>query len=676
MTVPVVDGLFSRLTGLFDYVVLLWALVFIRKALPDSRLIAAARNAVFTIVVALAAVGFLAFTVDLAVALFHVPNDQSATAAAGPVGLLIAGAALLWPAACFRIGPARRPALDWSGIPWPGTARPDKPRDRPWDGVLEPDGLRCAVPGLAAHTVIVGVYWVALLWLVRVNPLTNLHLLAGTAAVMVLVLLLARRLLGTAGLMPWLVSAGMLGVVLGATIASPLLYYYGLNSPRGLLVNGFGKWAFLTVAVLTVFGLCVMIFQIARAAAGRARLWPWAWTIAIAAVISVAVLPDAFANSSLADSHATGATAVDLFGLFDAQVQILDWLILALAVVVAMSLPARSGARPLARAIAIPIGLTLLYWNDTWLYLPVTFTIGLILLSRLVLPRPLVTTPPHPRTPKQAIKDSLAARRRAEFASAQCTALTASADSLRDHLIGDDDKDKERYDFDTLAKAQNDLAEERDRSQSIARTCSTEAFDHRGNAPNRRDAAIGAVTGAVLGIIPATITLLTTNPSPDTSGYPVLGFFGGTAWDLFFWIGLGWFVGYFLPLIRGGNGSEKALWLFIAGIGATLPIDVIWNDSNDWIQALVANLELSVFLMVTAVYLCDIRVLKAAGRRAADWIPVQNWRFVITWSTAFLAAIGTAAITSLTTAASDQLIKQSNAPSVSTAPSSQQSGSG
>jgi hypothetical protein len=677
MTIPVADGLFSNLTGLFAYIVFLWALVFIRKNMRDSRLAVAARNAIFTVVVALAAVAFLAFMVELGRALFHGPNDQSGAAAAGPIGLLVAGAALVWPVACFRIGPIRRPKDDRSGICWPGSVWPGMPWGVLWDGALEPDGSRRAVFGFGANALILGGYWAALLLLANINPFTNLQVLALTGAVALLVPLLVSRLFGTSGLMPWLVSAGVLCVVLSATLVWPLLYYNGWV-PNGhmTLVNGFGKWAFLTAAVLTVLGLCIMAFQIAKAKTAEGRLWPWVWTGGIAAVISVAVLPDAFANSKVADSHATGLTAVDLFGLFSELVAVLDWLVLALAVVVAMSLPATPDARPLARRIALPIGLMLLYWNDTWLYLPVTFTIGLIMLSKLVFPSSLATEPRHLRTPEQAIKDSLAAWRRAEFASEQRTALAASsADALRDHLVNNDkDKDKSRYDFDSLANAQNNLAEERDRSQGIARTCSTEAFDHRGNAPSVHDAVIGALIGTVLGIIPATITLLTSNPSPDTSGYLVLDFFGGTAWTLFFWSGLGWFIGYFLPLIRGRNGSEKALWLLIAGIGAALPVDAIWNDSNDWAQTLIANLELSVFLLFATVYLCDLMVLKTAKRRAADWISVQNWRFVITWSTAFLAAIVTAAITSLTTAASNQIVKQNNVPSSPS--SSQNSASG
>ena len=629
-TAPVADGFLWRMAGLFDYAVLLWALA-VRKPTPDSRVIAVARNSVFMVLVALAAVAVLAFMLDLGSVLFQVKN-QRGEAAAGPLGLLVAGIVLVWPAACSRVGSANRARRNR-----PGSARP----------VI-------TIFTVVAHAVVLVGYGLALYAAIGTDPLTNVHALAATAAVVVLVPLLIRRLLGTASMMPGLVSAGTLGITLGATIVWPVLYFNGWTPVWDTVahVNVLGKWAFLALGAFTAFGLCLMTFRFTQALEYKTR-WRWLWTAAIAAVIGVAVLHDAITNAHLADSHTTGSTVVDLFGLFDALPQLLDWLLLALAIAVAMSLPATSDWRQLGRRLAIPIGLLLLYSNSGWFYVPVTLIIGLIMLDRLVFPKRLAELPPSECKPAQALKGSLAAWRRAEFADEQRQALVAnSGDALRDLLV---QKDEPSYtkSMESLAKAQSDLAEERDRWQSNARKAKAQAFDHWGNPPDKRTAVAGAVVGAVLGIIPASITLLTTPPSLDSSGYPVLGFFGGTAWSLFLWSALGWFVGYFLPFMRGRSGSEKALWLFTASIGAILPMSVIWNDGSDWNLFLIWSLELFVFLMIAAVYLCDLRTLSAASMRTIDWIPVQNWRFVIGWSTALLAAIGAALVTFLSTAVTD-----------------------
>jgi hypothetical protein len=382
-----------------------------------------------------------------------------------------------------------------------------------------------------------------------------------------------------------------------------------------------------------------------------ARHWRIIVLLGIAIIIAGAVLPDTVTNAQLAHPHGSGLAPVNLIDLFDTLPALIDWLLLVLAIAVAMSLPATSAARPLARRIVIPIALLVLYWNDKWLYLPVTLAVGLFMLSRLVFPRRLAEAAPYTQTSAEAISESIAAWRQADFVAQQRQALTSGNDGAQIDLI------KENSDYagriESLTKIQDYLACEQDHLQSSARKLEAVAFEQRGKVPDRRTALSGAFLGAILGIIPSLITILTTKPPVSSSGYPVLDFLGGTTWNLLEWVGLGWLVGYSLPLIRGRNGSEKALWLFFAGIGALLPMAVVWDDHNNWVQVLIGSLELLFFLMATAIYLCDFRTLRSAGNHLTDWFTVQNWHFVVTWSTALLAALGTAMVTFLSTAATD-----------------------
>ncbi len=628
ITIPVVDGFLSRLGNLFDYAVLLWALVIIRFALPYSRLAEVSRNIVFTIVTALAAVAYLALLVDLGTAVFHSLNPRG-EAAAGPVALLVAGAGLVWPVACFRTGRSRRP------------------RRAPLAG-----SYTARFTALMFCLALCG-YWGVLYYGMQINLLTNVHAFAGTVLVTALVWLLVRMLLGTTGITSALVSAGVLIVALGATIIWPVLYF---NSWTPLWdnvahVNVWGKWIFLTVTVFTVLGLGLMAFR-AVEALQIARHWRTVVSLGIAIIIAGAVLPDTVTNAQLADPHGSGPAPVNLIGLLDTLPALTDWLLLALAVAVAMSLPATSAARPLARRIVIPIALLLLYWNDKWLYLPVTLIVGLFMLSRLVFPRRLAEAAPYTQTSAEAISESIAAWRQADFVAQQRQALTSGSSGALIDLIKKGDSDYAGR-IESLTKIQDHLACEHDHLQNSARKLEAVAFEQRGKVPDRRAAVSGAVLGAILGIIPSLITILTTKPPVSGSGYPVLDFLGGTTWNLLEWVGLGWLVGYSLPLMRGRNGSEKALSLFLAGIGALLPMAVVWDDHNNWIQVLVGSLELLFFLMVIAIYLCDFRTLRSTGNRLTDWFTVQNWHFVVTWSTALLAALGTAMVTFLSTAATD-----------------------
>ena len=623
-----VDGFLSRLGNLFDYAVLLWALVIIRFALPYSRLAEVSRNIVFTIVTSLAAVAYLALLVDLGTAVFHSLNPRG-EAAAGPVALLVAGAGLVWPVACFRTGRSRRP------------------RPAPLAG-----SYTAWFTALIFGFALCG-YWGVLYYGMQINLLTNVHAFAGTVLVTALVWVLVRMLVGTTGVTSALVSAGVLIVALGATIIWPVLYF---NSWTPLWdnvahVNVWGKWIFFTVTVLTVLGLGLMAFR-AVEALQIARHWRIIVPLGIAIIIAGAVLPDTVTNAQLADPHGSGPAPVNLIGLFDTLPALTDWLLLALAIAVAMSLPATSAARPLARRIVIPIALLLLYWNDKWLYLPVTLIVGLFMLSWLVFPRRLTEAAPYTQTSAEAISESIAAWHQADFVAQQRQALTSGSGGALTDLIKEGNSDYAGR-IESLTKIQDHLACEHDHLQRSARKLEAVAFEQRGRVPDRRTAVCGAVLGAILGIIPSLITILTTKPPVSSSGYPALDFLGGNLWNLLEWVVLGWLVGYSLPLMRGRNGSEKALWLFLAGIGALLPMAVVWDDHNNWIQVLIGSLELLFFLMVTAIYLCDFRTLRSAGNRPTDWFTVQNWHFVVTWSTALLAALGAAMVTFLSTAATD-----------------------
>src|SRR4029077_12069247 len=57
--------------------------------------------------------------------------------------------------------------------------------------------------------------------------------------------------------LPFAVSLGMLAAILGAAVAWPILVYSGFRIVGPVLyVNVIGKWAYLTVAAVTMAGLC------------------------------------------------------------------------------------------------------------------------------------------------------------------------------------------------------------------------------------------------------------------------------------------------------------------------------------------------------------------------------------------------------------------------------------
>ncbi len=82
-------------------------------------------------------------------------------------------------------------------------------------------------------------------------------------------------------------------------------------------------------------------------------------------------------------------------------------------------------------------------------------------------------------------------------------------------------------------------------------------------------------------------------------------------------------------------------------------MNLLWLDGRGWQNALIYYLELFAFLLIIGIILCDLMALNSAGMSLSAWTQVHNWKFLVTWSTAVLAAVGTAAATFLSTAATD-----------------------
>ncbi len=246
-----------------------------------------------------------------------------------------------------------------------------------------------------------------------------------TAGIVVLVYLLGYAVFlrsDRSGLVPLSVLAGMLAVILTSTVAWPVLVYTGFFKRNVLYVNVIGKWLYLIAVLITLVGLCVLAVRVIRASyASRIRYLRARqarrrmYRAACAAVIVVtlaATVPALIGQSQIRDPHAAGLVTPSLVfnsGLYRALPQLLNWLLLALAIAVLLTISRRASVRRMptyraaVRCLAIPVMLLILFgaynyahnpWiisSYTWLYLPVTPVAGLVILTWLVLPAKLTT---------------------------------------------------------------------------------------------------------------------------------------------------------------------------------------------------------------------------------------------------------------------------------------------
>jgi hypothetical protein len=717
MNLPLGGAMLQRLASLVTYLALLWSLTRICGKLSplrsDVRSVAAAStNAVSVIVGALIALSVLSFAYQL---MFEMTsNNLVGPLLAGPTALSVAGTLVLWPVLCWRVtatggqsaGENQDAAQDQSAGANQGSGK------RSWPG--------------QAPLLLVAVAYLVLLnfWPGRSNQVTWWPIALALPATVIVVYLLGILLLGRGNLTPRVrsvVLASLLAVVLAATLGWPVLVFTGFYEGKTLDVNLIGKWIYLAAAIVAVSGLCVLTARVIRVLAAshiehleplpdrpgrrrvprtleqRRRMWGWTWLLGGAAVLAVmlaATIPSLIHQSQVRDPHAEGlvpnflTSYVSAANLFRALPQLLNWLFLALAIAVLLSISRAARAQaaapiapPLpgaeeaearhvttdhyqlaARRLAIPVMMLILFsaysffyhpWivsDYTWLYLPVTQLLGLLILT-WVLPAGQATAP-QTLEPGRAIRLTLRAWRNADFADSQRQQLMGNADDLRKEVLGTGSPDAGDQAFFRLAGAQSRLAERRDNWQRSARAHLREAFDHHGEPPDPAAGRRGALVGVLVGLAPAVMLFLKTRPALGWSGYPVLDFLGFTAWLVLIWPALGWAMGYFLPFIRGRNGINKALCVYIA-VGASLPMNLLWLDGSEWKITAIYYLAGFAFLLIIGVVLSDLMALVSAGLSPLAWVQVHNWRFLVTYSTAVIAAIGTATAAFLSTAATD-----------------------
>ena len=346
---PVIGGPLQRLASSLVYMVLLWSLSRVCRSLPALRrdvrsVVLASRKAVGAVVGALIALAVLGLAYEL---MFEFLPRGTGPLLAGPTGLALAGAVVLWPVACWRVAPA--------GNRRTGGARAAGGRWR-----------ELAVMGLIAVVyVIIMAFWS------RAQQVTWWQAGLAVPGVVVVVYLLGALLVRPIALRPWArsaVVAGLLVVVLASTVTWPVLVYDGFFKGSVLYVNVIGKWIYFAAALITIAGLCVMTARVVRVLAAShlryltarpggnrptgpvpesaetaRRMWWWIWGAGGGAVVAVtlaATVPHLVNQAQVRYSQAEGlvpASLVSYSGLYRALPQLLNWLLLALAIGVLLS---------------------------------------------------------------------------------------------------------------------------------------------------------------------------------------------------------------------------------------------------------------------------------------------------------------------------------------------------
>jgi hypothetical protein len=139
--------------------------------------------------------------------------------------------------------------------------------------------------------------------------------------------------------------------------------------------------------------------------------------------------------------------------------------------------------------------------------------------------------------------------------------------------------------------------------------------------------------------------------------YLILGVCVRILFFFFRWLSYGFILGYFYPYIKGKNGFQKGLSLFIT---ATIPT-LIWTvlalpqDSENWYGFGFWVLQIFVHTMLLGLVAGDYETLRKAGYRWKHLLEIHRFGELSAWASSVLIAIG-AAISALIATGASQLV--------------------
>ena len=120
------------------------------------------------------------------------------------------------------------------------------------------------------------------------------------------------------------------------------------------------------------------------------------------------------------------------------------------------------------------------------------------------------------------------------------------------------------------------------------------------------------------------------------------------------WAGIGFLLGYFFPYLRGNSGLEKSLWLALAVVLPTFPIYfILYEDAAAWQAALFWALQVLIECILLGLLAFDYSTVQGDRTGFQLLLEIHGLRSLSLWTATLIAAIGTSAVTLLSSQAAN-----------------------
>ena len=308
---------------------------------------------------------------------------------------------------------------------------------------------------------------------------------------------------------------------------------------------------------------------------------------------------------------------------------------------------------PLARDAGVLLALFLFYSSTTrWNYIPVSFIVGFLLLRFWLLPRQQFD-----RSMFSDIKSSrkkLIARVIA-FNDAERALKTLKKELLA--KLGKGDVTPEQY-GDKL-RALGEVVEARRRALIVRNRFSKEHVLALGTGnsawENGRRTAYYSLLFSLPWVVLYFRDLVRAQVPSDT--YLALDLLTNIVYFFLAWISYGFIFGYFYPHIRGKNGIQKALAMFLTVV---VP-ELIWTalarpvDAENWVSFGFWTLQIFVQMMLLGMVAADLSTMRSHGYKWSHLLDFYRLSSLSAWVSSVILAIAAAASALITSGATEIL---------------------
>ncbi len=307
----------------------------------------------------------------------------------------------------------------------------------------------------------------------------------------------------------------------------------------------------------------------------------------------------------------------------------------------------------LTREAGILLALFLFYSSTTrWNYIPVSFIVGFLLLRFWLLPRAQFD-----QSMFAGIKSNLnrLIERVIAFNDAERAMNTLKKELLG--KVGKGDIDPTQY-ADKL-RAQGEMLEARRQELIVDERFAKDHVLALGSGTSAWENGRRTACYSLLFSLPWSMLYLRdlVHASVPSDSYLLLDLVTRVTYFFLAWLSYGFIFGYFYPQIRGNNGVQKALAMFLTIV---VP-DLVWTalarpvDHANWVSFGFWTLQIFVHTMLLGMIVGDLLTMRSYGFKWRHLLDFYRLTSLSAWTSSVILAIAAAASTLITSEATQIL---------------------